>query len=185
VNWLCRTLVATGMIVGFAHPAQTDVAGHCVYRLVPIERVGIVVSAEPELVGCFATYELALEGGLGPAVDAEAGVAPESLTDEALSTFGASALSVVIGTEWDGNSFTGASNSYTAPTTCSSSTTWQVANVGATWNDRFQSGKGFGGCDTNRKFQHENFGGTVRVCTPNCAEYGALSNQVTSLRWRV
>jgi hypothetical protein len=184
VNRLGRTLVTIGMLVGFAQPAQAGAAAHCVYRLVPIERIGIVVSAEPELIGCFATYELALEGGLGPAVDADVGVAPESLTDEVLDSFGISA-NVVIGTEWDGNSFTGASNSYTAPTTCSSSTTWQVANVGATWNDRFQSGKGFGGCDTNRKFQHANFGGNVRVCTPSCAEYGTLSNQVTSLRWRV
>ena len=93
--------------------------------------------------------------------------------------------SVVIGTEWDGTGFAGGSQSYTASTTCSSTTTWQVPNVGPEWNDRFSSGKGLGGCDTNRKFQHENFGGNVRVCTPNCADYGALGNQVTSLRWRI
>lgn len=177
-------LIVLGILVGIAPPAQADTGGHCVYHLVPIDRVGIIVSAVPELVGCFGTYELALEAGLGHAVDAEPGLSPESLTDEALDSFGTTA-SVVIGTEWDGLSFTGGSKSYTAATTCSASTTWQVPNVGAEWNDRFQSGKGFGGCNTNRKFQHENFGGTVRVCTPNCTDYGTLSNQVTSLRWRV
>ncbi len=177
-------LVVFGMLVGVAQPARADTGGHCVYHLVPIERVGIVVSAMPELMGCFETYELALEAGLGHPVDAEPGLSPGSLTDEAMDSLGTTA-SVVIGTEWDGNGFTGETRSYTAATTCSAGTTWQVANVGAEWNDRFQSGKGFGGCNTNRKFQHENFGGTVRVCTPNCSDYGALSNQVTSLRWRV
>jgi hypothetical protein len=181
---LGRMAVVVVTLIGIARPAEADAGGHCIFRLVPVERVGTIVSAVPELVGCFETYEMALEAGLGPAVDADAGLTPASLTDEVLYSFGATA-SVVIGTEWDGNNFTGQSNSYTAATTCSSSTTWQVANVGATWNDRFQSGKGFGGCDTNRKFQHENFGGTVRLCTPNCGDYGALSNQVTSLRWRI
>ncbi len=171
-------------LVGIAQPTRADAGGHCVYRLTPVERIGTILSAVPELVGCFGTYELALEAGLGHAVDGGAGLTPENLTDQALDSFGITA-SVVIGTEWDSNSFTGESNSYTAGSTCSSSTTWQVANVGAAWNDRFQSGKGFGGCDTNRKFQHENFGGTVKLCTPNCADYGTLSNQVTSLRWRI
>jgi hypothetical protein len=184
VKRLGRMLVVIGMLGGIAKPAVADAGGHCVYRLVPIDRVGTVVSAVPELVGCFGTYESALEAGLGHQVDAEPGLSPDSLTDEALDSFGTTA-SVVIGTEWDGSSFTGESRSYTAATTCSAGTTWQVANVGAEFNDRFQSGKGFGGCDTNRKFQHENFGGTVRLCTPNCTDYGALSNQVTSLRWRV
>jgi hypothetical protein len=184
VNRLGRILVIACVLAGTAQPAEAAAGRHCTYSLVPIERVGVVVNAEPELVGCFATYELALEAGLGPGVDIESGMTPMSLTDGALDSLGVTA-SVVIGTEWDGSNFTGNSNSYTAATTCSSSTTWQVANVGATWNDRFQSGKGFGGCDTNRKFQHENFGGTVRVCTPNCAGYGTPANQVTSLRWRV
>jgi hypothetical protein len=91
----------------------------------------------------------------------------------------------LIWTEYDGSGFAGSSNSYFSASTCTSGTTWQVANVGAAWNDRFQSGKGFGGCDTNRKFQHENFGGTVRTWTPKCTVYGTLSNEVTSLRWRV
>ena len=181
---LGRMAVVVGALLGTAQPADADVGGHCVFHLVPVERIGTIVSAVPELVGCFETYEMALEEGLGYGVDAEAGLTPAGLTDEVLDSFGATA-SVVIGTEWDGGSFTGESNSYTAATTCSSSTTWQVPNVGAEWNDRFQSGKGFGGCNTNRKFQHENFGGTVRLCTPNCAFYGTLANSVTSLRWRI
>ena len=59
-----------------------------------------------------------------------------------------------------------------------------VADVGAFWDNVFSSGKGFGGCDTNKKFENTNFGGSVLTCTPNCTNYGTLSNQVSSLRWK-
>ena len=91
---------------------------------------------------------------------------------------------VLIGTEYNSSGYAGASQSYFAPVTCSTGVVWEVADVGATWDNRFQSGKGFGGCDTNKKFQNTNFGGNVLTCTPNCSDYGALSNQVSSLRWR-
>jgi hypothetical protein len=185
MNRLGRILVIAGVLVGIAQPAGADTGGgHCVFHLVPLERIGSVVNADLELVGCFATYEQALEAGVGQAIDFENVVTPQTVTDEAMAS-AAGATSVVIGTEYDNSNFTGESASYTAASTCTSATIWQVPNVGAYWNDRFQSGKGFGGCDTNRKFQHESFGGAVRVCTPNCGDYGTLSNQVTSLRWRV
>lgn len=184
MNRLGRALVISASLIAIAQPAGAEIGGHCMSRLVPLERVGIVVNAELEHIGCFPTYEQALEAGLGGALDLAASVRPQGLTDEDLETLAVTA-SVVIGTEWNATNFAGGSESYSAATTCSSTTTWQVANVGAEWNDLFSSGKGFGGCDTNRKFQHENFGGNVRVCTPNCADYGTLSNQVTSLRWRV
>src|SRR5687767_14793646 len=102
---LGRTVVVAGMLASIAQPAQADTGGHCVYRLIPVERIGIVVSAVPELVGCFTTYELALEAGLGHAVNADTGVTPQSLTDETLESFGTTA-SVILGTEWDRSSFT-------------------------------------------------------------------------------
>jgi hypothetical protein len=178
-----RFLVAVMAVLSIATPADADMREHCVFRLVPLHRVGRVVDAALERVGCYSSYEEAIEAGLGGSVDLAPGVTPMMMSDEMVTP--QAATSVVIGTEYDLNSFLGGSTSYTAPTTCSSSTTYQVANVGAEWNDRFQSGKGFGGCDTNRKFQHENFGGSVRVCTPNCGDYGTLANQVTSLRWRI
>ena len=181
---LCRIVVFAGVLVSVAQPVNADMGQHCAFRLVPLSSDGVVTDASLDLVGCFGTYEQAVEAGIGQGADVGAAVTPESLTDEALPSLTITA-SVLIGTEYDGSGFAGSSNSYFASSTCTSSTTWQVANVGAAWNDRFQSGKGFGGCDTNRKFQHENFGGTVRTCTPNCTDYGTLSNQVTSLRWRV
>ena len=178
-----RLFLAVTALLSIAPQANAEVRGHCVIRLVPLHRVGTVVDASLERVGCYPSYEEALEVGLGGSVDIAEGITPMTLTDEMAAAEATS--SVVIGTEFDLKNFLGESTSYTAPTTCSSSTTYQVGNVGAFWNDRFQSGRGFGGCDTNRKFQHENFGGAVRLCTPNCGDYGTLGNQVTSLRWRV
>ena len=184
MNKFARALVVVGVLASVAQPAGAGVGQHCAFHLVPLETVGVVTDASLDLVGCFGTYGQALEAGLGEAIDVGLDVSPQSITEEVLPPPTLLA-SVLIGTEYDGSGFTGGSTSYFAATTCTAVTTWQVANVGPEWNDRFQSGKGFGGCDTNRKYQHENFGGTVRTCTPNCSDYGVLSNQVTSLRWRI
>jgi hypothetical protein len=179
-----RALVIVVMLASVAQSARADAEQHCAFRLVPLEAAGGVTNASLDLVGCFGSYEQALEAGIGHGIDVAPDVTPQNLIEEALPPPTILA-SVLIGTEYDGSGYTGGSTSYFAATTCTAVTTWQVPNVGPEWNDRFQSGKGFGGCDTNRKYQHENFGGTVRTCTPNCSDYGALANQVTSLRWRV
>ena len=59
-----------------------------------------------------------------------------------------------------------------------------MSYVGNFWNDDFESGRGFGGCDTNKKFKAANFGGDVLTCTPDCLSYGVLRNEVSSLRWK-
>jgi hypothetical protein len=171
------------LLVGVIGPARSAEEQHCASRLVPLEPVGGRTLAELDPIGCFATYDQALEAGSGTTTDVSADVTPEALTEQEASLVSTGSL-VLIGTEFDGFGFGGDSQSYFAPSTCSSGVIWGVDNVGAEWNDRFQSGKGFGGCDTNKKFQHENFAGNVKTCTPNCADYGALANQVTSLRWR-
>jgi len=108
---------------------------------------------------------------------------PDQLRDSDLAT--ASPLSsVLIGTEFNALAFGGASNDYFAATACAGTDVWDVNYVGDGLNDTFSSGKGFGGCDHNKKFQDADFSGNVLTCTPNCNDYGSLSNQVSSLRWR-
>jgi hypothetical protein len=185
-----RVLVALALlamsIVG-AQPAS-GTGAHCAYRLDPIRqqaRSG-VVAAKLRLVGCYPRFRDALASGSGGSIQLAAGASPASLTEEELvagSSLSARA-SVLIGTEYNGQLFGGASNSYWAATTCTASTTWEVANVGGAWNDMFESGKGFGGCRTNKKFRNTNFTGSVVTCTPTCSNYGSLVNQVSSLKWR-
>ena len=176
-------LVVGFVVASLMSPVQADVGEHCSFRLVSTSRAGTTTDAELELVGCYDTYEEALEEGSGGALQVPRSVTPSSLTS-VNQTHTAGASDVLIGTEWDELSFAQSSTSYFAAETCSAQNTWQVSSVGATWNDRFESGKGFGGCDTNKKFEHVDFGGAVRTCTPNCADYMALGNEVSSLRWK-
>jgi hypothetical protein len=177
-----RILLATGVVLAtMLMPAYADDGEHCAYRLMPLTRSGTTTDAELELVGCYATYAEALEEGSGGTLRVGSGTTPTTLSVPVAS---AGASDVLIGTEWEELGFSQSSNSYFASATCSAQNTWQVSNVGATWNDRFESGKAFGGCDTNKKFEHADFGGAVRTCTPNCADYAALANEVSSLRWR-
>jgi len=150
-----------------------------------VDASGISIATPVEL-GCFATYAEALSAGSSGAIDVGATTTPDALTDAILasSTQALPLSSVLIGTEWAGLNYGGNSNSYFASSTCSAGVTWQIADVGSAWDNTFSSGKGFGGCDTNKKFQNVNFGGSVLTCTPNCPNYGALSNQVSSLRWK-
>lgn len=179
-----RLIVMAALSLGVVTPAVAeDAAVHCASMLVPLEPLAGSTVAKLEPIGCFASYDLALEVGTGTLVDVPSDVSPATLSQEAAAML-VTTSSVLIGTEFDAYGFGGGSESYFAPSTCSSSVSWSVSNVGAEWNDRFQSGKGFGGCDTNRKFEHADFSGDVRICTPNCMDYSALANEVTSLRWR-
>jgi hypothetical protein len=131
---------------------------HCAFSLRPTGRRGRVVEATLQRLGCFGAERGARQVG------AEDGL-------------------VLIGTEFNGSSYAGSSNDYFAPDTCQGNI-YEVAYVGDAWNDKFQSGKGFGGCDHNKKFVGSNFSGASLTCTPNCTSYGSLSNEVSSLRWR-
>jgi hypothetical protein len=178
-----KVIIAVAVVAGAAIPAEAAGGTHCATMLVPLEPIGGVTQAAVEPIGCFATYDQALEAGTGTTLDVSADLTPTTLTAEAAAEI-STASSVLIGTEYNLFNFLGDSNSYFAASTCSAGVVWEVSNVGATWNDKFQSGKGFGGCDTNKKFEHQNFGGAVKTCTPNCGDYGSLANKVTSLRWR-
>jgi hypothetical protein len=160
---------------------------HCAALLVPAgpgSEPG-AVAATVEDLGCYPTYADALDAGSGGAIDVAPETEPGALSQQALDEATAeTASSVVIGTEFTATSFAGSSKSYFASSTCSATVTWEVSYVTDAWNDDFESGRGFGGCDHNKKFAASNFGGSVLTCTPNCADYGALRNEVSSLRWK-
>jgi hypothetical protein len=168
--------------LAFGMPAGAADAGHCAFALSPVSRSGSTTTARAVLIGCYTTYEAAVEAGYGGTVDVAEGSTPVSLTSEQLTTMAAG--DVLIGTEWTATGYAGTSNSYFASTTCSSAQVWQLNYVGDSWNDSFGSGKGFGGCDINKKFEDADYGGAVLTCTPNCSGYGSLNNRVSSLKWK-
>lgn len=176
-------MLASMVSVSGGGPAGAALAANCSFRLVPVSRIGVRTEARPELIGCYESYDEAVEAGLGGSVDLPSNLTPATLTQALLDV--SPAANVMIGTEWDNASFVLPSQSYFASATCSASNTWDVNYVGDAWNDRFESGKGFGGCDTNKKFAAADFGGAVVTCTPNCSNYGAgMNNEVSSLRWK-
>ncbi|MEA2580109.1 MAG: hypothetical protein QOE83_1001 [Actinomycetota bacterium] len=181
------TILAVALAVfACAQPAGAAAASNCAYVLVPVSDEAGSSLVTPELIGCYATYSAALSAGSDGAITVPSSMTPQRLSDAILadSTVDSDLSGVLIGTEWVLSSYAGNSTSYFAPSTCSSSQTWDLSYVGDAWNDRFNSGKGFGGCDSNKKFQDPNFGGTVLTCTPNCSGYGSLNNEVSSLRWK-
>jgi hypothetical protein len=164
-------------------PAVGETEVHCAVQLEPVGVRGIVIVAEAVEIGCYPTYAEALGAGSNGAMAVDASTTPSSLSDAEVGV-AASASSVLIGTEWDETGFGSSSKSYFATNSCSSVVSWEVGYVTDQWNDRFESGKGFGGCDRNRKFEASQFGGASVLCTPNCSTYGSLNNEVSSLRWR-
>jgi len=183
---LLITLLAAAAPFVTAVPASAA-SSNCTVLLVPssIEPSGAILATEIDL-GCYPTYAEAMAAGSSGAIDVPEGTTPASLTDAVLSadTVVTATADVLIGTEFTGLGYGGTSKSYFAPATCSTGVVWDVADVGAAWDNVFSSGKGFGGCDTNKKFENTNFGGSVLTCTPNCTNYGTLSNRVSSLRWK-
>lgn len=180
------TMLLTTIVVALhVAPAAAGSEQHCVAQLVPLETSGQIVRAVAVDAGCYATYAEALAAGSDGAISVSLETTPASLSDGELEASSQSiAATVLIGTEWTETGYTSASKSYFASVTCSSTVTWEVGYVTDAWNDDFGSGKGFGGCDVNRKFEHSQFAGSSILCTPNCSSYGSLSDEVSSLRWR-
>lgn len=175
-------VLAAAALLLVAVPAVAKDEGHCAARL---EQMDGEASAQVVELGCFPTYAEALAAGSEGAIALRADETPASITEaEVEAATDPMASSVVIGTEYNETQYNGTSKSYFADATCSASVGWDVSYVGDTWNDRFESGKGFGGCDHNRKFAASQFGGSSVLCTPNCTSYGSLNNEISSLRWR-
>jgi hypothetical protein len=156
---------------------------HCAVLLVHTD--GSDTATQVDL-GCYSSFSEAVAAGSGGAVRLSPRVTPATLTQRMLDLADPDVpTTVLIGTEYTLSGFTGSSKSYFAADTCSATDTWDVSYVTDAWNDDFESGRGFGGCDHNKKFHDSNFGGSVITCTPNCSDYGALANEVSSLRWKV
>ncbi len=183
---ICGAMLALVIAPAGSAGAGSATGRHCAYRLVPESHPRPhVVSARLEKVGCFSTFVDAVAAGSGGSIRLPLSTSPPQLTDGliARSTRTLAGDDTLIGTEWFSTNYGGASRNYWAPNACAG-TTYEVQYVHDAQNDAFESGKGFGGCDNNKKFADSGFGGAVLTCTPNCSDYGPLRNEVSSLRWK-
>jgi len=152
-------------------------------------RSWVATETEPVDVGCFETLGEALTAGsmrsLQPASGASPDV-PDRSPRETLRYEIADAEDLektfLIGIEYDAVSYSGSTRSYYFDRACNGNPI--EVNVGDTWDDRFESGKAFSGCTSNKKFAGQDQNGDVHLCTPNCGNYDDLRNRVSSLRWK-
>ena len=180
-------LLSLAMPIAEAQEAGTAEKGqHCVSRLVPRgpTRHG-VLRTRARLLGCYSSFAEALRVGSGGAITIPEWISPATLTDRILeaSTSGHPRGGALVGTEYTGSNFGGISQNYLGSSTCQGEII-EATNLQGADNDAYESGKGFGGCDHNKKFAGPWLGGDVITCTPNCSDYGPLANDVSSLRWR-
>jgi hypothetical protein len=183
---ICGALLLSFTMTGVPMAQAASAGSNCAYQLDPVsyDAATHTVSADLVLIGCYDTLADALAAGSGGTIQVSSSTTPAQLTQAMVSDSApAAGNDTLIGTEWGSVGYNGGSSSFYAPDSCAG-TVYAVAYVGDALNDTFESGKGFGGCDTNKKFQHINFGGSVLTCTPNCNDYGALRNEVSSLKWR-
>jgi hypothetical protein len=183
------TLIAVAMI--WAVPATAEEQAeleHCATyldRTIDDPQTKPVETEEVDL-GCFDSLTEAVAVGTDGATEpVSSGIGPRTSfrqTDRQAMTEEDPEKRFLIGIEWNLINFDGGSRSYYFDRACNSNPI--EVNVGDTWNDKFESGKGFSGCGANKKFEHVNQGGDVLLCTPNCSNYGDLRNRVSSLRWK-
>jgi hypothetical protein len=159
---------------------------HCAYMLDPVGPGSTpgVTAAVPELIGCYKSASDAIFAGTGGGVRIPESLAGDALTQATLDAFGAQAASsFLIGREFNETSYVNLLQEYFASAACTNSSGWEVGYVGDALNDRFESGKGFSNCDWNYKWEGSQFRFARRECNPNCANYMALNNEVSSLKW--
>jgi hypothetical protein len=182
-----------GAMAQSAPPGATAVEGgpvvsvekmHCAVRIDPVKK-GETFSSATE-IGCYNTFAQAI----GAATDGRVkrpDLTPDSISESDLAGSDAGSLRVaLIGIDYDGRGFTGASLSwFTADLTgCFSPGTFFRANMPAFFNNRLTSTRAFSGCRKNDSFPGFNLTGLGIRCFPNCSYVGNFWNNTTSSkRW--
>jgi hypothetical protein len=170
-----------------ASPSQAPLAAgrHCVNHL---EHIAAGRSeAKITATTCFDSFAAAFRYMTRGQVSVPSTLRPDQVTPEMLQ---AGPLSVVVlGTDWGGDNYTSggfgdmSSINWEASSTCTASLSWTVTYVGNNYNDKISSAKSYGGCHRFNHFEDGGFGGSVRVCQPNCSTMGVMNNQTSSLSW--
>jgi hypothetical protein len=155
-----RVGIVLGVIMLFGQSntalARTaDATTNCVTKLVADGQADSegAIHATPVLVGCYDTYSQALAVATAPSSSDSRAISREDAPQQ-----------TALGTEWARPNFNGTSNTYSASSGCNTNT-WTVDDLGS-FNNTFQSGKGFGSCNSNHKYAGLNESGDSINCTP-------------------
>jgi hypothetical protein len=159
---------------------------HCVAALEPVGPGA--KSSKVTSFSCYPTLSDAILAATGGAVwlppDEELGVQLDRLEQlqkarkplDTKATF-------VIAIDYVNANFQGATLTWTTPTGCSSTNSYQASSMPSGWNDVVSSTRGFANCNTNVLYENSNFGGALQICSPNCSGLGAMNDKTSSRSW--
>lgn len=109
-----------------------------------------------------------------PVCSDEAGGEINSVAGQSLAS------SFLIAKFWDHTSRSTLLVSYYGSAACGWFQSYSVSYVGASLNNRFESGEVFSNCDRLTVYEYSNFGGALKNCGSYCSSFTALNNEVTS-----
>jgi hypothetical protein len=167
-------------------PRMTAKERHCVAALEPVSP-----GAERTKVASFSCYPTfseailaATDGAVWLPPDEDLGTQLNRLDEEqrAQKSYGTKAT-FVIATDFRDTNFLGPSLSWTRSAPCSATVSYQAASMPAGWNDVVSSSRGFSKCNTNVLYENNNFGGALRICSPDCATLGVMNDRTSSRKW--
>jgi hypothetical protein len=155
------------------------VARHCVAELAPVAE-GAKASAMTQ-VSCHATFAAAMAAATDNTVALSSEATPQSVGESDL----AAAATRVIGIDYDGAYYSGASFIWYARNIygCYGGRSY-VANMPGYFNNRLTSTRGFSGCNRNTSYDGYYLTGDWVRCFPNCYYVGGfMNNRASSKRW--
>ena len=177
-----------GVTVAQAAPGAVEIQGapeakvgalHCAARIDPVKK-GEKFSAVTE-IGCYNTFSAAITAATGGQV------ARPELTPETITEADVGEAVTIIGIDYDGRNFSGATFTWFTPgdrNGCFAPGTRFAANMPAIFNNRLTSTRGLSGCTKNDSFPGYNLTGLGGRCFPNCSYIGDFWNNTTSSkRW--
>lgn len=180
---LVSAVIGSAMTAQAAGPeanAAPNKNRHCVAQLDPLIP-GQKASAVTDM-GCFATFAESIAAATGGEVILSPDATPNSITESDVE----SAVTRIIGIDYDGSFFTGSSITWfvSNPNGCFFNFSY-VANMPGFFNNRLTSTRAFSGCGRNTSFSGFFQTGFFRTCFPSCAFIGSLLNNTTSSKfWR-
>jgi hypothetical protein len=163
-----------------AEISAAPAAKHCVGELTPVSedaRVSMMVTES-----CYATFAAAMAAATYNTVVLSPDASPASVSEADI----APAATRVIGIDYDGTSFNGASFTWFVNNAfgCRGGRSYN-ANTPSSFNNRLSSTRGFNGCGRNESYDLRNRRGQGVRCFPNCSLAGNfMDNRTSSKRWR-
>ena len=162
-------------------PAAISVAPaakHCVAELAPV--AGDAKVSATVTVGCYTTFAAAMAAATDNTVVLSSDASPQSVSEADI----APAATRVIGIDYDGNYYSGASYTWYARNIYGCIGRSYRANMPNYFNNRLSSTRGFNSCSRNTSYDGYNQTGDWVRCSPNCVNVGGfMTNRASSKHW--